>query len=220
MKFEINEKTGMIHSELVLGAGPLIWDDGKDGLVGNIPAPPYVSTRLITLTELEKILQAVKKTQEKIVNRQIQEMQNSKNLIDKTVMVTPQDGEKHKLNAKIKIIKGVIQDKNGHTQPFDEGDIKHIELEFGDKSFLIGSDISVDPLSIEQNQKIVDRLLKEYEAGQKLLKRDDLVFYDSPPILNQMANLEQIVKEYKIKSKSKPQGITSCKLRCNSAKVF
>ena len=147
MKFEIDDKTGMIF--------------GYENKFYANEIQPMEAPLATDQKILERILQAVKKTQEKLVNKQIQEMQDSKNLIDKTVMVTPKDGEKHKLNAIIKIIKGEIQDKNGHIQPFDEGDIKNIELEFGDKSFLIGSGVSLDPLSIEQNQRIVDAIISK-----------------------------------------------------------
>jgi len=62
MKFEIDDKTGMIDSRTRISEG-----DQWDG-------PSFIMTSGI----LEKILQAVKKTQEKLVNKQIQEIQDSK----------------------------------------------------------------------------------------------------------------------------------------------
>ena len=60
MKFEIDKKTGMIRS---------LYVDLNHLIIGDNP---------INSTELEEILQAVKKTQAKLVNKQIQEIQDSK----------------------------------------------------------------------------------------------------------------------------------------------
>lgn len=60
MKFEVNEETGIIM---------VVMETLKSKLPSIYPLP----------NQLEKILQGVKKTQEKIVNRQIQEIQDSKN---------------------------------------------------------------------------------------------------------------------------------------------
>jgi len=59
MKFEIDDKTGMITTPLDFS--------------GN-------ETEYTESFMLEQILQAVKKTQEKLVNKQIQEIQDSKNI--------------------------------------------------------------------------------------------------------------------------------------------
>ena len=58
MKFEINDKTGMIEAD-------------NQGFDEYWPADAK---------DLEAILQAVKKTQEKLVNKQIQKIQDSKNI--------------------------------------------------------------------------------------------------------------------------------------------
>jgi len=63
MKFEIDDKTGMV----------LVSE--KEILEGELPD----LTAFATSNDLEQILQAVKKTQEKLVNIQIQNIQDSKN---------------------------------------------------------------------------------------------------------------------------------------------
>jgi len=66
MKFEIDDKTGMIVE--------LVGDHKIDGSY----SPPLDDDIQIKV-DLEQILQAVKKTQKKLVNKQIQEIQDSKN---------------------------------------------------------------------------------------------------------------------------------------------
>ena len=68
MKFEIDDKTGMI---LTKDSWP------PDGTQLEHP-------RILFSNEVEQLLQAVKKTQEKLVNKQIQEIQDSKNPIYET----------------------------------------------------------------------------------------------------------------------------------------
>jgi len=72
MKFEIDDKTGMlaIVRNSIAGEEVLV-DVNTHEYFGVLP----------TNENLEKILQAVKKTQEKLLNKQIQEIQDSKNTI-------------------------------------------------------------------------------------------------------------------------------------------
>lgn len=66
MKFEIDDKTGMIKWITI----PLSSNGQEE----------YTSLGLLEpAKDLEQILQAVKKTQTKLVNKQIQEIQDSKN---------------------------------------------------------------------------------------------------------------------------------------------
>jgi len=74
MKFEIDDKTGMI--------GEL--DMSNSEIVG-----PSLN---VNSNQLEQILQAVKKTQEKSLNKQIQEVQDSKNKHDVIINVTGEQG--------------------------------------------------------------------------------------------------------------------------------
>ena len=102
MKFEINDKTGMLTIEQ-----EYILDEDINS---------ELKQRLVFDGELEQILQAVKKTQEKLVNKQIQEIQDSKK--DPEYII-------HKLDETKKLFR------------------KHKE-------------------KIEENQKIVDSLIKEF----------------------------------------------------------
>ena len=72
MKFEIDDKTGMI-----VKLSSYQQPSKFDGLSSVISEWGYT---ICTSNELEKILQAVKKTQEKLVNQQIQDIQDSKNI--------------------------------------------------------------------------------------------------------------------------------------------
>jgi len=63
MKFEIDDKTGMIGKLIVVKA---------------LREFELLNSELATPQDLEQILQAVKKTQEKLVNKPIQEIQDSK----------------------------------------------------------------------------------------------------------------------------------------------
>lgn len=122
MKFEIDDKTGMIKDETTLDFIPTETTSGDNP----------VSHHPVTSHQLEQILQAVKKTQEKLLNKQIQEIQDSK----KFVFNPPKD--------------------------MPECDRIHLQKmidEMPTKSKIV---LVSDPQKIEQNQKIVDALIKEH----------------------------------------------------------
>ena len=144
MKFEIDDKTGMIFD---VSENPHSW-------YGNDSANP---------SQLEQILQAVKKTQEKIVNKQIQEIQDSKNL--KSNVVISHTGRTNELQAKIKEIHGIIEDSEGNTKTFDGTNLTNIELVFKSTNEILRSmGWPVEKMNqkelekIEENQKIVDEI--------------------------------------------------------------
>jgi len=128
MKFEIDDKTGMIVSQLFI-------DDYK-----------VTGEQNIESTDLETILQAVKKTQEKLVNKQIQEIQDSK----RHISVEPAKKSEW-LDIKPTIIKAVIH----------ENDVEISK----------GNFVSIE--KIEQNQKIVDKILSYHNHCNVMLKSLD-----------------------------------------------
>ena len=100
MKFEIDDKTGMII-KLSFFQKPSKFD----GLTSVIPEGGHT---IGTSNELEAILQAVKKTQGKLVNKQIQEIQDSKkdpeyiiHKLDETKKLFRKHKEKIEENQKI-----------------------------------------------------------------------------------------------------------------------
>jgi len=132
MKFEIDDK-------IMIKFFP---EMGEDDSVFT----PY----LATTDQLEAILQAVKKTQEKLVNRQIQEIQDSKRTVP--VKTWWDNNERFIIND--------IAENITFT-----GGLETI------KNFTI-NDKTYNLEEIEQNQKIVDELLKEwkgvdYEGGAR-----------------------------------------------------
>lgn len=129
MKFEINDKTGMIEAD-------------NQGFDEYWPADAK---------DLEAILQAVKKTQEKLVNKQIQEIQNSKNI--KTVKI---------------LKRKYIEDKpNPPKIEYDQETLEVSEDEA--KQILEQLEPKFNPEKIEQNQKIVDEIIKRIENNKAVL---------------------------------------------------
>jgi len=126
MKFEIDDKTGMVENETTMDFIPTetTSDDNP------ISHPP------ITSHQLETILQAVKKTQEKIVNRQIQDIQDSKNM---TIS-----------QPKFEI--------NGSNIDL-EGENISISVTDSEKDAHLTINCTLNHDKIEQNQKIVDKLV-------------------------------------------------------------
>ena len=117
MKFEIDDKTGMII-KLSFFQKPSKFD----GLTSVIPEWGHT---IGTSNELETILHAVKKTQEKLVNKQIQEIQDYRKKEPEYII--------HKLDETKKLFR------------------KHKE-------------------KIEQNQKIVDGIIKWYHTPVDAIK--------------------------------------------------
>ena len=118
MKFKIDEKTGMIvDADIILPTSP-------------------PQRKIADSSHLEQILQAVKKTQNKILNREIQSIQDSKNIeYGGTISKEEYGGtiskeEFEKLRGNTKICLG-----DGKTVTFNE---------------------------IEQNQKIREKIIKMY----------------------------------------------------------
>ena len=99
MKFEIDDKTGI----LLIRRGPNINSVDKPALSNTI--------------ELEHILQSVKKTQEKILNKQIQEIQDSKNTeYDPLAKYDPWEKSRFSPSSKAeqnqKIVDGIVMRHN------------------------------------------------------------------------------------------------------------
>jgi len=136
MKFEIDDKTGMIEDETTLDFIP------TETTSGDNPISHY----LITSHQLEAILQAVKKTQEKLVNKQIQDIQDSKNMI----ISQP----KFEINGDNIDLEG----ENVSIQPTDPKQNAHLTI-----------NCMVDHGKIEQNQKIVDGVITLWESCQKMM---------------------------------------------------
>ena len=124
MKFDIDVKTGMI----IKTNYDIDPDHNRPVRVKEVNAHSF---------DLEQILQAVKKTQEKLVNKQIQEIQDSKNYIS----LEPNEALEF-VEVDPKIIKAV-----GH-----ENDVEISKGNF------------VTIKSIEQNQKIVDEIIQSYRS--------------------------------------------------------
>jgi len=153
MKFEIDDKTGMITTEECI----------RHDEVNN------THEASIFHFHLETILQAVKKTQEKLVNKQIQEIQDSKNqdfqyaecIVDKEEPFEIRKGPNGKTFS-IKNIKFTARydDKLSITYEY-AGDKESAELYI--ESLRKGCSNSIQSNEkIEQNQKIVDNLKATY----------------------------------------------------------
>jgi len=123
MKFEIDDKTGMLEVD-------------NDGFHEYWPT----GTK-----DLEQILQAVKKTQEKLVNKQIQEIQDSKKTIGMPKgFAQLQEHERQ-------VIKKIIQEMAVNPLFYKENErVRTIHLTPSEQA------------KIERNQKIMDNLEKWY----------------------------------------------------------
>lgn len=136
MKFEINDNTGMIkirHDHDPHSTGVIITVDG------------------IRTGDLEAILQAVKKTQTKQVNKQVQEIQDSKNRRNIKIDIC-EDGKPH-------IWKPAHEKSRITTGPLSEGPIQRYNFctkcEIGD----LGTTY-LNLEEIERNQKIVNFFIR------------------------------------------------------------
>ena len=143
----------------------------RDGFMCKIPdGKSDVAVLHSDLKDLEQILQAAKKTQEKILNKQIQEIQDSKNL-KSTLVITPTT-KTNELQASIKEVHGILEDFDGNTKTFDETNLKNIELVFKSTNEILRSmgwpveKINKKELEkIEYNQKVADKFSKRWKKN-------------------------------------------------------
>jgi len=123
----------------------------RDGFMIKIPeGTRYCSAINLELVDVEQILQAVRKTQQKLLNKEIQKIQDSKNNELKPFNI---------IKASI-----TVQDENGLEVTFDNRHINKIELI--DNSENKYQDLPLE--KIEQNQKIVDVLVRVFKVDRDI----------------------------------------------------
>jgi len=206
MKFEIDDKTGMIGEEsyFKFDTSGKSYTSFKDGIIitaklkelfdlnSTIPDSIQELEKPMTSKQLEEILQAVKKTQEKLVNRQIQEVQDSKNPEIYETRAAPKKVrptlESQKIEQNQKIVNELLSHyKHSHSSDYDlrsfveeiiktatGKDIKDLDNNFKSKSEdTMNSRTDKD----KQNQKIVDFLISNYNRMPDAKGSNDVVFH-------------------------------------------